>query len=156
MELRREPCALRESYSYSAQGSRRNSTRPRPTTTYAPRQNTACSRTRSYSPDDGHNDARNMVRSMFNNKHRISCILLVPSLHLIFTMHGHKNLKLLVLGFNRLSTSLNDLRKLKNRREFHVFLKVTGRLQFRTVSNRSHLVRRMCNVFTKRIYADVV
>ena len=30
----------------------------------------------------------------FNNKHRISCILLVPSLHLMFTKHGHKNLKL--------------------------------------------------------------
>jgi len=29
----------------------------------------------------------------FDNKRRISCILLVPSLHLIFTMHGHKNLK---------------------------------------------------------------
>jgi len=30
----------------------------------------------------------------FDNKHRISCILLVPSLHLMFTMHGHKILKL--------------------------------------------------------------
>ena len=39
-----------------------SSTRPQPTTTYTPRQNTACSRTRSYSPDDGHNDARNMLR----------------------------------------------------------------------------------------------
>ena len=29
----------------------------------------------------------------FDNKHRISCILLVLSLHLVFTMHGHKNLK---------------------------------------------------------------
>jgi len=29
----------------------------------------------------------------FDNKHRISCVLLVPSLDLIFTMHGHKNLK---------------------------------------------------------------
>ena len=25
-------------------------------------ENTTCSRTRSYSPDDGHNDARNMLR----------------------------------------------------------------------------------------------
>jgi len=41
--------------------SRRSSTRPQPTTAYTPRQNTACSRTRSYSPDDGHNDARNML-----------------------------------------------------------------------------------------------
>ena len=46
------------------------------------RQNTTCSRTRSYSPDDGHNDARNMLGQKFNNKQRISCILLVPSLHL--------------------------------------------------------------------------
>jgi len=30
----------------------------------------------------------------FDNKHRISCILLVLSLHLIFTMHGRKNLQL--------------------------------------------------------------
>jgi len=30
----------------------------------------------------------------FDNKHRISCILLVLSLHLMFTMHGHKNLNL--------------------------------------------------------------
>jgi len=30
----------------------------------------------------------------FDNKHRISCILLVLSLHLMFTMHGHTNLKL--------------------------------------------------------------
>jgi len=29
----------------------------------------------------------------FDNKHRISCILLVLSLHIMFTMHGHKNLK---------------------------------------------------------------
>jgi len=29
----------------------------------------------------------------FYNRHRISCILLVLSLHLMFTMHGHKNLK---------------------------------------------------------------
>ena len=31
----------------------------------------------SCSPDDGHNDARNMLRQKFDNKHRISCILLV-------------------------------------------------------------------------------
>ena len=29
----------------------------------------------------------------FDNKHRISCILLVLSLHLMFRMHDHKNLK---------------------------------------------------------------
>ena len=32
----------------------------------------------------------------FDNKHRIICILLVPSLHLMFTMHGHKILKRIV------------------------------------------------------------
>jgi len=37
-------------------------TRPQPTTACTPRQNTACSWTRSYSPDDGYNDARNMLR----------------------------------------------------------------------------------------------
>ena len=29
------------------------------------------------SPDDGHNDARNILRYKFDNKHLISCILLV-------------------------------------------------------------------------------
>ena len=77
------------------------STRPQPATAYTPRQNTACSRTRFYSPDDGHNDARNMQRQKFDNKHRISCILLVLSLHLMFTMHGHKNLKLGWLRFEQ-------------------------------------------------------
>jgi len=67
---------------------------PHPTTAYTPRQNTACSRTRSYSPDDGHSYARNMLRQKFDNKHRISCILLVLCLQLMFTMHGHKNLKI--------------------------------------------------------------
>ena len=38
---------------------------------------TICSSTRSCSPDDGHNDARNMLRKKFDNKHRISCILLI-------------------------------------------------------------------------------
>jgi len=65
-----------------ARSSRHSSTRPQPTTTYTPKQNTACIRTRSYSPDDGHNDARNMLREKFDDKHRISCILLVLSLHL--------------------------------------------------------------------------
>ena len=39
-------------------------------------QNTICGNTRSCSPDDGHNDARNMLRQKFDNKHLISCILL--------------------------------------------------------------------------------
>jgi len=49
-------------WQYLAVVSRRSSTRPQPTTAYTPSQNTACSRTRSYSPDDGHNEARNMLR----------------------------------------------------------------------------------------------
>ena len=39
--------------------------------------NTICGSTRSCFPDDGHNDARNMLRLKFDNKHQISCILLV-------------------------------------------------------------------------------
>jgi len=39
-------------------------------------QNTICSSTRSCSPDDGHNDARNMLRQKFDKKYRISCIVL--------------------------------------------------------------------------------
>jgi len=84
--------------SHSARSSRHSSTRPQPTTAYKPRQNTTCNSTRSYSPDDVHNDARNMLRKKFDNKHLISCILLVPSLHLKFTMHGHKILNLIRLS----------------------------------------------------------
>jgi len=51
---------------------------PQPT---HPVQNTACSKTRSHSTDGGHNDAGNMLRK-FDNKHRISCIMLVLCLHL--------------------------------------------------------------------------
>ena len=40
-------------------------------------QNTICGNTRSWSPDDGHNDARNMLRYTFDNKHLTGCILLV-------------------------------------------------------------------------------
>ena len=42
-----------------------------------PLQNTICRNTQSCSPEDGHNDARNMLRQKFDNKHQISCILLV-------------------------------------------------------------------------------
>ena len=51
-----------------------NHSQPQPA---QPVQNTACSSTRSCCPDDGHNDARNMFRQKFDNKHRISCIWLV-------------------------------------------------------------------------------
>ena len=40
-------------------------------------QNTICGSAHSCSPDDGHNDARNMLRKKSDNKHQISCILLV-------------------------------------------------------------------------------
>jgi len=73
VKLRRQLCALCE----GAHSSRCSSTRPQPTTDYNPRQNNICSITRSCSPDDGHNGARNMLRQTFDNKHRISCILLV-------------------------------------------------------------------------------
>jgi len=51
-----------------------NHTKPQPTQTV---QNTTCGSTRSCSPDDGHNDVRNMLRWKFDNKYRICCILLV-------------------------------------------------------------------------------
>ena len=66
-----------------------NHSQPQPTTAHAPRQNPACSRTLSYSPDDGHNDARNMLRYKFDNRHWISCILLVPSLSLSLSLSSH-------------------------------------------------------------------
>jgi len=47
-------------------------------------QNTICGSTRSCSPDDGHSDARNMLRKKFDNKHRISCILLASLSSLYF------------------------------------------------------------------------
>ena len=51
-----------------------SSTQPQPA---QPVQNTICGSTQSCSPDNGHNDARNMLRQKFDNKHQISCILLV-------------------------------------------------------------------------------
>ena len=56
-------------------------------------QNTICSSTWSCSPDDGHNDARNMLRQKFDNKHQIRCILLVSLsspdiLHLLVIFRG--------------------------------------------------------------------
>ena len=44
---------------HSAPSLRTSSTQPQPA---QPVQNTICSNTRSCSPDDGHNDARNMLR----------------------------------------------------------------------------------------------
>ena len=55
--------------SHSAHSSRPSSTQPV--------QNTICGSTQFRSPEDGHDDARNMLRWKFDNKHQISCILLV-------------------------------------------------------------------------------
>ena len=53
---------------------RHSCTQPQPA---QPVQNTICSNTRSCFPDDGHKDARNVLRLKFDNIYRISCILLV-------------------------------------------------------------------------------
>jgi len=59
---------------HCAHSTQPNSTQPQ---TAQPVQNTICSYKQSFSPEDGHNDARNMLRYKFGNKHQISCILLV-------------------------------------------------------------------------------
>jgi len=63
VELRREPCALRESYLHTVHTAHdaapHNHSQPIPAQLV---QNTICGSTRSCSPDDGHNDARNMLR----------------------------------------------------------------------------------------------
>ena len=65
MELRRELCALCESNSnlhtvHTAHNAApHNHSQPQPA---QPVQNTICGSTPSCSPDDGHNDARNMFR----------------------------------------------------------------------------------------------
>jgi len=61
VELERETCALCEgrTVSHSEHSSRSSSTQPRPA---QPMRNTIRGSTRSYSPDDGHTDARNMLR----------------------------------------------------------------------------------------------
>jgi hypothetical protein len=57
--------------------------------------NTTCSLKQSCSPDDGHNDARNMLSLLITNKHQItvtsSWFYYLPTL----TMHGHTNINLL-------------------------------------------------------------
>ena len=54
---------------------------------------TTCSFKQSGSPDDGHNDARNMLRVLITNKHQItvtsSWFYYLPTLK----MHGHMNVK---------------------------------------------------------------
>ena len=61
VELGRELCALWKSNSnfHSAHKSRPSSTQPQPSQTM---QNTICGSAHSCSPDDGHNDDRNMLR----------------------------------------------------------------------------------------------
>jgi len=51
-----------------------SSTQPQPA---QPMQNTICGSAHTYSPVDGLNDARNILRQKFDNKYEISCILLV-------------------------------------------------------------------------------
>jgi hypothetical protein len=53
----------RPSFSLSAHGSRPNFPQQRPSQQV---QNTICGRIQSGSPDDGHNDARNMLRQKKN------------------------------------------------------------------------------------------
>jgi len=69
VQLGRKLCEGYCSTSHSAHSLQPSSTQPV--------QNITCSNTRSCYPDDGHNDAQNMLRYKFDNKHRISCILLV-------------------------------------------------------------------------------
>ena len=61
--LGRKCCALCEvrtvTFTQYTQHLRHSSTQPRPAQTV---QNTICAKTRTCSPDDGHNDARNMLR----------------------------------------------------------------------------------------------
>ena len=46
------------------------------------------------SPEDGHNDARNMLRDGVDNKHlTVTSCWFSLSLHNLLTMHGHRKLK---------------------------------------------------------------
>ena len=72
-------------HNHIAHSLRPSSTQPQPA---QPVQNTICSNTRSCSPDNGHNDARNMLRYKFDNKHRSRCILLV---YLHHTFHDARS-----------------------------------------------------------------
>jgi len=72
--------------SHSAHRSCSSSTQPQSAQSV---QNTICSSTRSCVPDEGHNDARNMMREKFDNKYQTTCNSLVsltsPSfLHISF------------------------------------------------------------------------
>jgi len=57
------------------------------------------------SPDDGHNDARNMLSEPIVNKHLYLCHLLVLSSPTLM-MHGHTNLKLVTVGLKKSNRSL--------------------------------------------------
>ena len=77
----------------SARSLRPKSIQPQPA---KPVQNTICSNTRSCSPEDGHNDARNMLsQKLIINIWLLHLVgffsLFLPTL---LTMHGHRNLNL--------------------------------------------------------------
>jgi len=48
----------------------------------------------SCSPEDGHNDARNMLRIVKNKHQTAASCWFSLSLHNLLTMHGHGNLKI--------------------------------------------------------------
>jgi hypothetical protein len=54
-------------------------TTPHSSSPFVAVQNTIYGSTQSCSPENGHTDARNVLRQIFDNKHQISCILLVLS-----------------------------------------------------------------------------
>jgi len=64
-------------------------------------QNTICGSAHACSPDDGHNDARNTLRQKFDNKHQISCILLVslssPYVHDARSQEPKKKVKIMLV-----------------------------------------------------------
>ena len=111
--------------SHSANIVRPSSTQPQPA---QPVQNTICSSTRSSSPDDGHNDARNMSRQKFDNKHRISCILLVS-----------------------LSSSYEQINLYISRCKFNVI-----RLEFPTESHSVHKIEGKCFNLVRKLQCQSI
>ena len=64
-----------------------------------------------FSPKDGHNDARNMLRQkLIINIQLLHLVGFFFSLHTLLTMHGHRNLKLEYVGFILISSySVNEI-----------------------------------------------
>ena len=62
------------------------------------------------SPEDGHNDARNMLRQkLIINIWLLHLVGFFLSLPTLFTMHGHKNLKMYVYSWSCILMSKTDL-----------------------------------------------